>query len=55
MSRGWELNRLCREIIKENENARKERIEKPEKKQKEFREKRETNRKITEMLESIPE
>ena len=55
MSRGWELNRLCREIIKENENARKEMIEKPEKKQKEFREKRETNRKITEMLESIPE
>ena len=69
LSRGWELNRLCREIIKENvrnwderdeklerekvENVRRERIEKAERKKQEFREKRETNRKITEMLESI--
>ena len=71
LNRGWELNRLCREIIKENaknwdereekqekeriELEKKEKIEKAKYKQKEYREKRETTRKITDMMSSIPE
>ena len=71
LSRGWELNKLCREIIKENtknwderdekvekermEKERNDQIEKAKNKQRKFREKRENNRKITELLESIPE